>query len=137
MTYKLKDSAGGWLAYATYGFYRGTELRMEQSWWTVDAYSQLGYSLEDNAAKYTLYDVDSEGSRTRELGHSRWPPAAQQLFLSNEIRLGRSYRLTEISPNLVLFPHVVGAADWIWQKDQVTISRARVACWRMPTANTP
>ncbi|MCE1118616.1 MULTISPECIES: NfrA family protein [Pseudomonas] len=120
MTYKLKDSAGGWLAYATYGFYRGTELRMEQSWWTVDAYSQLGYSLEDNAAKYTLYDVDSEGSRTRELGTADGRLLRRQLFLSNEVRLGRSYRLTEISPNLVLFPHVVGAADWIWQKDQVT-----------------
>ncbi|MEN8639489.1 NfrA family protein [Pseudomonas sichuanensis] len=121
MTYKLKDdSAGGWLAYATYGFYRGTELRMERSWWTVDAYSQLGYSLEDNAAKYTLYDVDNEGSRTRALGTADGQLLRKQLFLSNEVRLGRSFRLTEISPNLVLFPHVVGAADWIWQKDEVT-----------------
>ncbi|WP_194790451.1 NfrA family protein [Pseudomonas sp. UFMG81] len=120
MSYQLKDRAGGWLAYATYGFYRGTELRMERSWWTVDAYSQLGYSLEDNAAKFTLHDVDSQGSRLEELGTADGRLLRRQLFLSNEIRLGRSFRLTEASPNLVLFPHLVGAADWIWQKDEVT-----------------
>ncbi|BBH43659.1 NfrA family protein [Pseudomonas sp. KU43P] len=118
MTYKLKDSAGGWLAYATYGFYRGTELRMEPDWWTVDAYSQLGYSLEDNSAKFTMYDVDTEGSRTDELAQASGRLKRQQLFLSNEIRLGRSFRLAGISPNLVLFPHLVGAADVIWQKDE-------------------
>lgn len=118
MAYKLKDSAGGWLAYATYGFYRGTELRMERSWWTVDAYSQLGYSLEDNAATFSLYDVDSEGSRTDKLAEASGRLKRQQLFLSNEIRLGRSFRLPGLPSNLVVFPHVVGAADVIWQKDE-------------------
>lgn len=121
LRYKLKDSAGGWLAYATYGFYKGTDLRFDQSsWWTVDAYSQLGYSLEDNPATWTLYNVNSEGSRTDELAEAKGRLKREQLFLSNEIRLGRSIKLNEISPNLVLFPHLVGAADWIWQKDQAT-----------------
>ncbi|MFK3775865.1 tetratricopeptide repeat protein [Pseudomonas sp. NPDC089406] len=120
MSYKLKDNAGtgGWLAYATYGFYRGTELRMDNSWWTVDAYSQLGYSLEDNSAKFTINDVDAQGSPTDELATASGRLKRQQLFLSNEIRLGRSFRLAGISPNLVVFPHVVGAADLIWQKDE-------------------
>ncbi len=118
LRYKLKDSAGGWLAYATYGFYRGTELRVDQSsWWTVDAYSQLGYSLEDNAAKWTFYDVDAQGSRTRKLAESDGRLKREQLFLSNEVRVGRSIKLL---PDLVFFPHVVGAADLIWQKDQAT-----------------
>lgn len=118
LRYKLKDSAGGWLTYATYGFYRGTELRFdESSWWTVDAYSQLGYSLEDNPAKWTVYDVDTRGSRTEAQAQADGRLKREQLFLSNEIRLGRSYKLL---PDVVLFPHVVGAADWIWQKDQAT-----------------
>ena len=118
LRYKLKDSAGGWLTYATYGFYRGTELRFdERSWWTVDAYSQLGYSLEDNPAKWTVYDVDTRGSRTEAQAQADGRLKREQLFLSNEIRLGRSYKLL---PDVVLFPHVVGAADWIWQKDQAT-----------------
>lgn len=118
LRYKLKDSAGGWLTYATYGYYRGTELRFdESSWWTVDAYSQLGYSLEDNPAKWTVYDVDTRGSRTEAQAQADGRLKREQLFLSNEIRLGRSYKLL---PDVVLFPHVVGAADWIWQKDQAT-----------------
>lgn len=118
LRYKLKDSAGGWLTYATYGFYRGTELRFdERSWWTVDAYSQLGYSLEDNPAKWTVYDVTTQGSRTEAQAQADGRLKREQLFLSNEIRLGRSYKLL---PDVVLFPHVVGAADWIWQKDQAT-----------------
>jgi len=118
LRYKLKDSAGGWLTYATYGFYRGTELRFdERSWWTVDAYSQLGYSLEDNPAKWTFYNVDSQGSRTDKLAEGSGRLKREQLFLSNEIRMGRSFKLL---PDVVLFPHVVGAADWVWQKDQAT-----------------
>lgn len=118
LRYKLKDSAGGWLTYATYGFYRGTELRFdERSWWTVDAYSQLGYSLEDNPADWTFYNVDSEGSRTDKLAEGSGRLKREQLFLSNEIRMGRSFK---ILPDFVLFPHVVGAADWVWQKDQAT-----------------
>ncbi|AIR88824.1 NfrA family protein [Pseudomonas cremoricolorata] len=119
--YKLGGSAGGWLAYTTYGFYHGTERRMDvPSWFTTEAYSQLGYSLEDNSAKYTLYDVDSNGKASRELMQANGSLRREQLFLSNEIRVGRSYRIDAISPNLVAFPHIVGAADWIWQKDQAT-----------------
>lgn len=121
LNYKLKDGAGGWLAYATYGFYRGTDLRMnETSWWTVDAYSQLGYSLEDNSASYTLYDVDNQGSKTDKLAEANGRLKREQLFLSNEIRLGRSFRVAGLSPHFVVFPHIVGAADVIWQKDQAT-----------------
>lgn len=118
LRYKLKDSAGGWLTYATYGFYRGTELRIdEQSWWTVDAYSQLGYSLEDNPAKWTFYAADSQGSRTDKLAEGSGRLKREQLFLSNEIRMGRSFK---VLPDVVLFPHIVAAADWIWQKDEAT-----------------
>lgn len=118
LRYKLNDSAGGWLTYATYGFYKGTELRFDEpSWWTVDAYSQLGYSYEDNPAKFTFYDVNTEGSQTDKLAEGSGRLKREQLFLSNEIRMGRSYKLL---PDVVLFPHVVGAVDWIWQKDQAT-----------------
>ncbi|QXH51700.1 tetratricopeptide repeat protein [Pseudomonas fakonensis] len=118
MRYKLKDSAGGWLAYATYGFYRGTELRFDEpSWWTVDAYTQLGYSIEDNPAKWTLYATDAQGSRTDEVAQADGNLKREQVFLSNEIRMGRSIKLL---PDLVLFPHVVGAADWLWQQDTAT-----------------
>ncbi|WP_312935788.1 NfrA family protein, partial [Pseudomonas sp.] len=117
--YKLDSSAGGWLAYTTYGFYRGTELRQDVSnWFTAEAYSQLGYSLEDNSAKYTFHDVDSRGRAGRELMEENGRLRREQLFLTNEIRIGRSFRLGRAP--LVLFPHVVGAADWIWQKDQAT-----------------
>lgn len=119
--YKLGGNSGGWLAYSTYGFYRGTELRMDASnWFTMEAYSQLGYSLEDNSAKYTMHDVNTRGEATRTLLEANGRLRREQLFLTNEIRIGRSFRLSGLSPNLVAFPHIVGAADWIWQKDQAT-----------------
>lgn len=117
--YKLGDSAGSWLSYITYGFYRGTELRRgDNSWWTTSAYSQLGYLLEDNAASYTVHDVDARGKASRVLAEGKGRLRREQVFLSNELRFGRSYRLDSVSPNLVVFPHLVGAADWNWQKDQ-------------------
>lgn len=116
--YKLGSSAGGWLAYTTYGFYKGTELRNDaSSWFTLDAYSQLGYALEDNSAKYTVHDVTTDGKATRTLLEADGRLRREQLFLTNELRVGRSFR---VSPNVVVFPHIVGAADWVWQKDQAT-----------------
>lgn len=116
--YKLGSSAGSWLAYTTYGFYKGTELRNDASnWFTLDAYSQLGYSQEDNSAKYTVHDVTTDGKASRTLLEANGRLRREQLFLTNELRVGRSFR---VSPNVVVFPHIVGAADWIWQKDQAT-----------------
>lgn len=118
--YKLGSSAGGWLSYITYGFYKGTELRRdERSWFTMEGYTQLGYAWEDNAAKFTAYDVN--GSKpTRELAESNGRLKRQQTFLSGELRVGRSFRIDALSPNLVVYPYVVGAADWIRQKDRAT-----------------
>jgi tetratricopeptide (TPR) repeat protein len=119
--YQLDSDAGGWLSYITYGFYKGTELRRNESnWFTMDGYAQLGYSWEDNNATFTAYDVDSQGKSTRQLAKTDGQLKRQQVFASTELRIGRSLRFDNLSPNLVVFPHIVGAADWIWQKDRAT-----------------
>ncbi|MBV6288892.1 NfrA family protein [Pseudomonas aegrilactucae] len=132
-SYKLGKSAGSWLHYITYGFYRGTELRPdESSWWTTSLYSQLGYLYEDNAADFTLREVDTRGKATEVVGEEKGRLRRQQVFLSNELRFGRSFRLPAASPNLVAFPHVVGAADWSWQKDQAAASEGKASLTRDP-----
>ncbi|WP_256832411.1 tetratricopeptide repeat protein [Pseudomonas sp. Pse1] len=119
--YQLDSDAGGWLSYITYGFYKGTELRMNESnWFTMDGYAQLGYSWEDNDATFTAYDVDTNGSRTRQLAKTDGQLKRQQVFASSELRVGRSLKFDALGPNVVIFPHVVTAADWIWQKDKAT-----------------
>jgi Flp pilus assembly protein TadD len=119
--YQLDSDAGGWLSYITYGFYKGTELRTNESnWFTMDGYAQLGYAWEDNDATFTAYDVDSQGSRTRQLAKTDGQLKRQQVFASSEVRVGRSLRFDQLGPNVVVFPHIVGAVDWIWQKDQAT-----------------
>lgn len=118
--YKLNASAGGWLSYMTYGFYQGTELRLsENQWFTMDGFAQLGYAWEDNDAKYTVYDVNTQGSASRELGESSGQLKRRQVFASTELRMGRSLRFDSL-PNVVFFPHLVGSADWLWQKDRAT-----------------
>ncbi|PWB33118.1 hypothetical protein DCO48_10665 [Pseudomonas sp. SDI] len=118
--YKLGGSAGGWLSYITYGFYQGTELRRDEtSWFTMEGYAQLGYAWEDNAARFSAYDVN--GSKpTRELAESNGRLKRQQTFVSSELRVGRSVRLDALSPNLVVYPYLVGAVDWIRQKDRAS-----------------
>lgn len=126
--YKLGRSAGSWLHYITYGFYRGTELRRDESnWWTTSFYSQLGYLYEDNKASFTVRDVDARGKPSNVLYEDNGRLRREQVFLSNELRVGRSYRLTAASPNLVVFPHVVGAADWNWQKDRAALPEGTVS----------
>ncbi|NER61118.1 hypothetical protein G3435_16335, partial [Pseudomonas sp. MAFF212428] len=133
MRYKLGKSAGSWLHYITYGFYRGTELRQdESSWWTTSLYSQLGFLYEDNSASYTLREVDARGKPNEILAEGRGRLRREQVFLSNELRLGRSFRLPAASPNLVVFPHVVGAADWSWQKDRAVLPGGDVSLTRDP-----
>ena len=118
--YKLDSTAGGWLTYMTYGFYQGTELRLNESqWFTMDGFAQLGYAWENNDAKFTTYDVDSQGSTTRQLGESSGQLKRQQVFASTELRVGRSMRVDAL-PGIVFFPHLVGAADWLWQKDRAS-----------------
>lgn len=131
--YKLGQSAGSWLHYITYGFYRGTELRRDQSsWWTTSFYSQLGYLYEDNKASFTEREVDAGGNATGEQDTYNARLRRQQVFLSNELRWGRSFRPTSASPNLVVFPHVVGAADWNWQKDQAALPEGKMSLTRDP-----
>lgn len=131
--YKLGANAGSWLHYITYGFYRGTELRRDQSnWWTTSFYSQLGYLYEDNKASFTVREVDAGGKATGVQDKDNGRLRRQQVFLSNELRFGRSFRLAAASPNLVVFPHVVGAADWNWQKDQAAVSEGKASLTRDP-----
>ena len=119
--YQLDSDAGGWLSYITYGFYKGTELRRnENSWFTMDGYAQLGYAWEDNDATFKAYDTDADGNRSRELAKTDGQLKRKQLFASSEVRVGRSYLFDALGPNVVVFPHIVGAVDWIWQKDQAT-----------------
>lgn len=132
--YKQDSSAGSWLTYATYGFYRGTELRPGQSsWWTTSFYAQLGLIMENNAATFTLHEQNANGEAGKQVGSENGRLLRNQLFLSQELRWGRSFRFDTLPPNLVWFPHLVATADWNRQKDQAqTEDGERIALTRDP-----
>ena len=102
-------SQGGWLAYATYGFYQGTGLRFDvPSWFTMEGYLQGGYYREDLSANFWMLD-QSTGARGP---HQRGKYRRDQWFADAEVRLGRSFRMDAIDDHLLLFPHAVLAVDY-------------------------
>ncbi|QIL82143.1 hypothetical protein G7047_21075 [Diaphorobacter sp. HDW4A] len=102
-------SQGGWLAYATYGFYRGTALRFDvPSWFTMEGYVQGGYYREDLSANFWMRDQNTGVNSERQRGKYR----RDQWFANAEMRVGRSFRMDAVSDRLVLFPHLVLAADY-------------------------
>ncbi|MFJ3485735.1 tetratricopeptide repeat protein [Pseudomonas sp. NPDC090202] len=75
---------GDWLVRLGYGSSIGTDLRVDvPSWWTSQFYAEGGRYLRD-----------------------------KRNYFNSEWQLGRSIRLDSISPRLVIFPHVVAAADY-------------------------
>ncbi|MBF5007703.1 NfrA family protein [Diaphorobacter caeni] len=102
-------SQGGWLAYATYGFYRGTALRHDMpSWFTMEGYVQGGYYREDLSANFWMRDQNTGTDGGRQRGKYR----RDQWFANAEMRVGRSVRMDSVSERLMLFPHFVLAADY-------------------------
>lgn len=115
--YKLDDNAGGWMTYVSYGFYRGSRLRTDvPSWLTVEGYAQLGYAWDSNNARFDVKSANADGGNT--IASSKGKLKRAQAFATTEVRLGRSFRFFPISDKLVVFPHVVVGADWLWQKQE-------------------
>ncbi len=109
---------GGWLTYATYGYYNGTTLRMDRpSWFTMEAYMQGGYSWQDMPSEFWLTDQATGETKARASGRYK----RDQLFAAYEVRVGRSYRLDAISERLVLFPYAVLGGDIIDENDRVDV----------------
>lgn len=105
--YQTEGGAGAWQAYALYGFYEGTGLRLDtSSWFTMEGYLQLGYTRLDAPTAYTL-----RGSDGQVLGRSEGKLRRGQGFAAGEVRVGRSF-VTDYNDRLVFFPHVSLAADW-------------------------
>ncbi len=112
--FQTKGSDGDWLAYVTYAYYKGTELRRgAPSWWRVEAYAQAGYLWNDTNAKFR----DSGAPAFDQTGSVK----RRYHFASTEVRIGRSMRLDSIHSNLIMYPHIVAALDW--QKEN---SRAQI-----------
>lgn len=85
-TFPLAGSnvSGDWLVRLGYGSSIGTDLRVDKkSWWTSQLYAEGGRYLRD-----------------------------KRNYFNSEWQLGRSIRLDSISPRLVIFPHVVAAANY-------------------------
>lgn len=100
---------GGWLAYATYGFYKGTALRFDvPSWFTMEGYLQGGYYVEDLSADFWMRNQNTGANGQRQRGKYR----RDQWFANAEARVGRSYRMDALSDRLMLFPHLVLAMDF-------------------------
>lgn len=113
--YRTDSGAGAWQAYALYGFYEGTGLRLDaKSWFTMEGYLQAGYTLLDAPTAYTLRD-----SSGQVLGSSDGKLKRGQGFAAGEVRIGRSF-LTDYNERLVFFPHVSLAADWYSDRNRVS-----------------
>ncbi|WP_341316671.1 tetratricopeptide repeat protein [Paraburkholderia sp. IMGN_8] len=109
---------GGWLTYVTYGYYKGTMLRVDQpSWFTMEAYMQGGYSWQDMPSQFWLTDQTTGETTARTSGRYK----RDQLFAAYEVRVGRSYRIDAVSDRLVLFPYVVVGGDIIDENDRVEV----------------
>ncbi|WP_158238225.1 NfrA family protein [Pollutimonas nitritireducens] len=112
-SYKTAADSGPWLAYATYAHYEGTELRTDvPSWFTVDSYVQAGYYWQNSSAHIHGRTLENTFEEPGRLYRDR-------AFVTAEARVGRSFRLDRIVNNLVLFPHVVMAADKYWDKTRI------------------
>lgn len=78
------DSDSDWLLRLGYGSSIGTDLRVDvPAWWTSQLYMEAGRYLQDS-----------------------------RNYFNSEWQLGRSLRLDNISPRLVLLPHVVAAVEY-------------------------
>ncbi|MAK54811.1 MAG: hypothetical protein CML17_03020 [Pusillimonas sp.] len=103
--YQTAGYDGDWLAYVTYAYYKGTELRQDKkSWWRIEGYAQAGYLWNDVSADFR----DSGAQVFNQSGRIK----REYQFLSSELRVGKSVRLETVSPTMILYPHVVFAADW-------------------------
>lgn len=115
LRYQSDTGSGGWQTYVAYGVSEGTAVRMDTNqWFTMEGYVQAGYALLDMPARFTVQDSGSgavtaggDGRLRRGLG-----------FASGELRVGRSY-MTAYSDQLVIFPHVILAADWLSGRQRV------------------
>jgi Flp pilus assembly protein TadD len=86
------NANGDWLVRLGYGSSIGTDLRVDvPSWWTSNLYVEGGRYLKD-----------------------------KRNYFNSEWQLGRSIRMDRVSPRLVLFPHVVLAADYDSQMHSTT-----------------
>ncbi|BAP46001.1 peptidase aspartic, active site [Pseudomonas sp. StFLB209] len=75
---------GDWLVRLGYGSSIGTDLRVDKpSWWTSQLYMEAGRYLQN-----------------------------RRNYFNSEWQIGRSIRLDRISRRLVIFPHIVAAADY-------------------------
>jgi hypothetical protein len=129
--YSAGAGQGGWLAYVTHGFYEGTGRRTDRSnWFTMEGYSQAGYTNQSMASRFTLTD-QTNGALVGD-GSGRYK--REQWFFSTEARIGRSFRADGISQGLVIFPFGVVAADWIKQRNRVEVRSLQAAPGATPTA---
>jgi tetratricopeptide (TPR) repeat protein len=118
--YRLKDNAGGWMSYLTYGFYHGTGVRTDvNQWWTLSGYAQAGFTWDDNRARFSVDQIDSNGDTVARLTDSEGRLRRQQWFGAAELRAGRSYRFGAEQTRWVLSPYLVIGADWIDQRSKV------------------
>lgn len=118
--YRLQDNAGGWMSYLTYGFYKGTGVRTDvNQWWTLSGYAQAGFTWDDNRARFTVDQIDSNGDIVARLTDSDGRLRRQQWFGAAELRAGRSYRFGAEQTRWVLSPYLVIGADWIDQRSKV------------------
>ncbi|MBF6615147.1 MAG: hypothetical protein ITG07_00295 [Candidimonas sp.] len=103
--YEMDRTDGDWMAYLTYAYYKGTELRHDAPHWLrVEAYVQAGYLWSNNSVRFRdsgAQNFDQNGAIRRDYRYA-----------ISEIRVGRSVRFDSVSSSLLLYPHVVVAADW-------------------------
>lgn len=118
--YRLNDSAGGWMTYATYGFYNGTGIRTDVTqWWTISGYAQAGLSWDDNRAHFTVDALDASGNPSQRVSESDGRLRRQQAFAAAELRAGRNYRFGADQTRWLLTPYLVVGADWQDQRSRV------------------
>lgn len=118
--YRLNDSAGGWMTYATYGFYNGTGVRTDVTqWWTISGYAQAGLSWDDNRAHFTVDALDTSGNPSQRVSESDGRLRRQQAFAAAELRAGRNYRFGADQTRWLLTPYLVVGADWQDQRSRV------------------
>lgn len=118
--YRLNDSAGGWMTYATYGFYNGTGVRTDVTqWWTISGYAQAGLSWDDNRAHFTVDALDASGNPSQRVSESDGRLRRQQAFAAAELRAGRNYRFGADQTRWLLTPYLVVGADWQDQRSRV------------------
>ncbi|WP_353192773.1 hypothetical protein [Pandoraea pnomenusa] len=114
--YHANAGTGGWQAYATYGYYIGTALRMDQpSWFTLESYVQAGYSWQDLPSQLWTTDNTTGAPVTNTSGTVK----RRQYFAAWEVRAGQSFRMDSIDEHLVLYPYAVFGGDWIRNADSV------------------